>query len=152
MLQGFYLMIDFVMVALHESWLHHLSGEFSKPYMVSIKNALMDAKKKGTVVYPRGNDIFNAFNTTPFEDVRVVILGQDPYHGQGQAHGLSFSVPDGIMPPPSLKNMYKELWQSGEIENIPQSGNLTHRAEQGVLLLNAILTVEAHKAASHRDL
>lgn len=137
-------------VALHSSWLDHLGDEFEKPYMKSLKAFLLEEKQKGYTVYPKGADIFNAFNHTPFEQVKVVILGQDPYHGAGQAHGLSFSVQKGVAIPPSLKNMYKELADEYPDFRIPAHGNLTKWADQGVLLLNATLTVRANEAGSHQ--
>lgn len=137
-------------VKLDQSWLAHIGAEFDKPYMQSLKQFLQQEKAKGKIVYPKGDEIFNAMNTTPFEKVRVVILGQDPYHGAGQAHGLSFSVPEGVRPPPSLVNIYKEI--SDEFGTpVPKSGNLIHWAEQGVLLLNATLTVEQGLAGSHQN-
>lgn len=137
-------------IKLVPSWLEQIGTEFDKPYMTTLKSFLKNEKTKGKIIYPKGDDIFNAMNTTPFEKVRVVILGQDPYHGEGQAHGLSFSVPDGIKPPPSLVNIYKEIAQEFGAP-IPKSGNLTHWAEQGVLLLNATLTVEHSLAGSHQN-
>ncbi|WP_199141476.1 uracil-DNA glycosylase [Pedobacter sp. ASV12] len=137
--------------ALEPSWLNVLEGEFEKPYMKSLKSFLLEEKQKGFTVYPKNADIFNAFNHTPFENVKVVILGQDPYHGQGQAHGLSFSVQKGIVVPPSLKNMYKELAEEFPAYKIPNHGDLTAWADQGVLLLNATLTVRAHEAGSHQN-
>ena len=137
-------------IKLDPSWLQKIGSEFDKPYMLSLKSFLKDEKVKGKVIYPKGDHIFNAMNTTPFDKVRIVILGQDPYHGEGQAHGLSFSVPDGIKPPPSLINIYKELVAEFDCR-IPKSGNLTHWAEQGVLLLNATLTVEHSLAGSHQN-
>ena len=137
-------------VKLDQSWLNHIGVEFDKPYMQSLKQFLQTEKTKGKIIYPKGDHIFNAMNTTPFENVRVVILGQDPYHGEGQAHGLSFSVPDGVRPPPSLLNIYKEIAAEYNVP-IPKTGNLTHWAEQGVLLLNATLTVEAGLAGSHQN-
>lgn len=131
------------------SWKEVLWEEFQQPYFRDLKNFLRNEKLAGKQVFPPAPLIFNAFNTTPFDKVKVVILGQDPYHGDGQAHGLSFSVPDGIKPPPSLVNIFKELNSDLGI-SIPVSGNLTKWAEQGVLLLNAMLTVEAHQAASHQ--
>ena len=131
------------------SWLAVLEEEFQKAYFTDIKQHLLEEKQKGIVIYPPGSLIFNAFNKTPFEKVKVVILGQDPYHGPGQAHGLCFSVPDGVEPPPSLKNMFKELKSDIGME-IPTSGNLEKWAEQGVFLLNAMLTVRANEAASHQ--
>ena len=137
-------------IKLNETWLARIGGEFEKPYMQSLKSFLKDEKAKGKIIYPKGDDIFNAMNTTPFNNVRVVILGQDPYHGEGQAHGLSFSVPNGVKPPPSLMNIYKEIANEYGAP-IPKSGNLTHWAEQGVLLLNATLTVENALAGSHQN-
>jgi uracil-DNA glycosylase len=136
--------------ALEHTWLEHLGQEFEKPYMKSLKSFLLEEKQKGFTVYPKGGDIFNAFNHTPFEQVKVVLLGQDPYHGTGQAHGLSFSVQKGMMVPPSLKNMYKELAAEFPEFRTPIHGNLTSWADQGVLLLNATLTVRAHEAGSHQ--
>lgn len=135
-------------VNLHPSWQAVVGTEFNQPYMQALKSFLLAEKGLGKIIYPKGADIFNALNSTPFDNVRVVILGQDPYHGTDngkvQAHGLSFSVPHGVRPPPSLKNIFKEL-------NInPQHGNLQAWAEQGVLLLNATLTVEAASAGSHQ--
>lgn len=130
------------------SWLAVLKDEFEKNYFKSLKQFLLEEKSKHTI-YPKGDDIFNAFNLTPFDEVKVVIIGQDPYHGKGQAHGLSFSVPEGIATPPSLKNIYKELKDDLGIE-YPGHGNLTHWAKQGVLLLNATLTVREKTAGSHQ--
>ncbi|RZL29461.1 MAG: uracil-DNA glycosylase, partial [Pedobacter sp.] len=131
-------------VDLEPSWFKVLEGEFEKPYMKSLKNFLKQEKEDGFKVYPKGTDIFNAFNHTPFEKVKVVILGQDPYHGVGQAHGLSFSVQKGVATPPSLKNIYKELADEFPDFKTPNHGELTSWADQGVLLLNATLTVRAH--------
>lgn len=137
-------------IKLDPSWLDKIGFEFDRPYMAALKSFLKNEKERGKIIYPKGDDIFNALNTTPFNKVRVVILGQDPYHGEGQAHGLSFSVPDGIKPPPSLMNIYKEI--ASEFETtILKSGNLTHWAKQGVLLLNATLTVEHSLAGSHQN-
>ena len=133
---------------IEESWKVLLSDEFSKYYFIKLKQFLLEEKKQHTI-YPRGSDIFNAFNFTPFEKIKVVILGQDPYHGNGQAHGLSFSVPDGVKKPPSLKNIFKELAEDLQIP-IAETGNLTSWAKQGVLLLNATLTVRSKKAGSHQ--
>ena len=130
------------------SWKNVLIDEFNKPYFVALKEFLVEEKKK-YVVYPAGANIFNAFACTPFNKVKVVIIGQDPYHGPGQAHGLSFSVPEGIQKPPSLVNIFKEL-QSDIGKPIPESGNLESCARQGVLLLNATLTVRANQAGSHQ--
>lgn len=137
-------------VDLEPSWFKVLEGEFEKPYMKSLKDFLQQEKQEGFTVFPKGSDIFNAFKHTPFEKVKVVILGQDPYHGVGQAHGLSFSVQKGIVPPPSLKNIYKELADEFPDFKIPNHGELTAWADQGVLLLNATLTVRAHTAGSHQ--
>lgn len=137
--------------ALEASWLKILDPEFEKPYMKTLKSFLLEEKQKGFSVYPKGTDIFNAFNHTPFEEVKVVILGQDPYHGTNQAHGLSFSVQKGMVVPPSLKNMYKELAIEFPDFKTPSHGNLTSWADQGVLLLNATLTVRAHEAGSHQN-
>lgn len=137
-------------VALEPGWLNILGQEFDKDYMKSLKHFLQMEKQQGYTVYPKGPDIFNAFNHTPFDKVKVVILGQDPYHGQGQAHGLSFSVQKGVAIPPSLKNIYKELETDIEGFVAPNHGNLTEWADRGVLLLNATLTVRAHEAGSHQ--
>ncbi|WP_461790103.1 uracil-DNA glycosylase [Pedobacter sp.] len=138
-------------VDLEPGWLKVLEGEFEKPYMKSLKAFLQQEKQAGHTVYPKGTDIFNAFKHTPFDEVKVVILGQDPYHGVGQAHGLSFSVQKGVVPPPSLKNIYKELADEFPDFKIPNHGELTSWAKQGVLLLNATLTVRAHTAGSHQN-
>jgi uracil-DNA glycosylase len=135
-------------VKIEESWKEVLKQEFSKPYFLQIATFLKTEKLAGKTIYPPGGLIFNAFNTTPFDKVKVVILGQDPYHGPGQAHGLSFSVQKGVPPPPSLINIFKELHEDIGI-SIPSHGNLTHWAEQGVLLLNASLTVRANEPMSH---
>jgi len=135
-------------VKIEPSWKEVLYQEFSKPYFLQIVTFLRTEKLAGKTIYPPGGLIFNAFNTTPFNKVKVVLLGQDPYHGPGQAHGLSFSVPDGIPQPTSLVNIFKEL-QSDIGLPIPRNGNLTHWAEQGVLLLNASLTVRANEPMSH---
>lgn len=131
-------------------WLAIVGSEFEKPYMKELKSFLLLEKQKGFSIYPKGAEIFNAFNHTPFDQVKVVILGQDPYHGIGQAHGLSFSVQKGVTTPPSLKNIYKELALEFKDFKIPNHGNLTSWANQGVLLLNATLTVRAHEAGSHQ--
>ncbi len=136
-------------IQLEPSWLALLEGEFQKPYMRALRDFLLAEKQRGKVVYPPGKQIFAALNHSPFEKVRAVILGQDPYHGPGQAHGLSFSVAPGVHPPPSLQNIYKELEDDMGISP-PKHGCLLPWANQGVLLLNAVLTVEAHKAASHQ--
>ncbi|MBN1183319.1 MAG: uracil-DNA glycosylase [Bacteroidales bacterium] len=134
---------------IHESWKIHLMEEFYKDYFAELKNFLVEEKKKFTV-YPPGSLIFNAFNTTPFDAVKVVIIGQDPYHGKGQAHGLCFSVQDGVKPPPSLVNIFKEIHEDLGMP-VPNHGNLTSWARQGVLLLNATLTVRANQAGSHQN-
>lgn len=136
-------------VQIHPSWKKVLKNEFTKTYFQQIVTFLKTEKAQGKVIYPPGPLIFNAFNTTPFEEVKVVIIGQDPYHGPGQAHGLSFSVPTGIKPPPSLVNIFKELEKDMGIKMPAQYGNLTKWAEQGVLLLNAALTVRAGEPFSH---
>jgi len=137
--------------ALEPQWLEALQQEFEKPYMKALKSFLLDEKQKGFTVYPKNADIFNAFNHTPLNKVKVVILGQDPYHGVGQAHGLSFSVQKGMAIPPSLKNIYKELAEEFPSFKTPSHGNLTSWADQGVLLLNATLTVRAHQAGAHQN-
>jgi len=134
---------------IEESWLKVLSAEFEQPYFANLKAFLLEEKRQH-VVYPPGSLIFNAFARTPFFNVKVVILGQDPYHGKGQAHGLCFSVPDGEKPPPSLVNIYKEIHNDLDIEP-PSSGNLEGWADQGVFLLNATLTVRASSPASHQN-
>ena len=137
--------------ALEQGWLNVLRDELEKPYMATLKSFLLEEKSKGFTIYPKNADIFNAFNHTPFDQVKVVILGQDPYHGVNQAHGLSFSVQKGIPIPPSLKNMYKELAIEFPDFKTPAHGDLTAWANQGVLLLNATLTVRAHTAGSHQN-
>lgn len=137
-------------VKIEPEWKGKLAGEFEKPYMAELREFLRTEASAGRVIYPRGSEIFSAFNLTPYSKVKVVILGQDPYHGPGQAHGLCFSVKDGVRPPPSLQNIFKELKEEYSDFVIPKSGNLTKWAEQGVLLLNAGLTVEDGKAGSHR--
>lgn len=135
-------------VQIEESWKEKLADEFEKPYFKELTEFVRQ-EYKTQVCYPPGKLIFNAFNLCPFDRVKVVIIGQDPYHGPGQAHGLCFSVNDGIPFPPSLQNIFKEI-QADLGKDIPTSGNLTRWAEQGVLLLNATLTVRAHQAASHQ--
>ncbi len=137
-------------IALEPSWLAVLGEEFEKPYMTDLKKFLQNEKEAGQVVYPKNADIFRAFNDTPFDKVEVVILGQDPYHGPNQAHGLSFSVQKGIAIPKSLINIYKELATDIPGFTKPAHGNLEEWAKQGVLLLNATLTVRAGEAASHQ--
>ncbi len=138
-------------VKIEESWKAVLSNEFEQAYFQGIASFLRKAKGEGKTIYPPGSLIFNAFNTTPFEAVKVVILGQDPYHRPGEAMGLSFSVPRGVRTPPSLKNIYKEL-QSDLGIPVADHGDLTKWAEQGVFLLNAMLTVERSKAGSHQKI
>jgi len=133
---------------IHPSWKEILFEEFNAPYFASLKAFLLSEKKQH-IVYPPGNLIFNAFDKTPFDKVKAVILGQDPYHGPGQAHGLCFSVPSGIIPPPSLVNIFKELKNDLHIP-VPDHGNLGKWADQGVFLLNATLTVRANQAGSHQ--
>jgi uracil-DNA glycosylase len=135
-------------VKIEASWKEILRDEFSKPYFQQIALHIKTERSQGKTIYPPGSLIFNAFNTTPFHKVKVVILGQDPYHGPGQAHGLCFSVPYGVPPPPSLVNIFKELQEDIGVP-IPDHGNLTHWAEQGVFLLNASLTVRAGEPMSH---
>jgi len=135
-------------VQIEKGWHKALEAEFQKDYFKKLKSFLVEEKKK-SVIYPPGKLIFEAFNRTPFNKVKVVIIGQDPYHGPNQAHGLCFSVPDGVKIPPSLRNIYKELISDIGI-NEPRSGNLSSWADQGVLLLNATLTVRAHQAGSHQ--
>ncbi|HJV32557.1 MAG TPA: uracil-DNA glycosylase [Patescibacteria group bacterium] len=135
-------------VRLAESWKRQLKEEFGKPYFKELAGFVRGAYVAKTV-YPPPKCVFNALDSVAFEDVRVVVLGQDPYHGPGQAHGLCFSVPDGVPKPPSLQNIFKEIHQDLGLP-IPKSGNLEHWAKQGVLLLNATLTVEAGQAGSHQ--
>lgn len=130
------------------SWKEVLKDEFEHPYFFELKEFLVEEKKKHRV-FPPGSQIFNAFNHTPFHKVKVVIIGQDPYHGPGQAHGLCFSVPKGVAIPPSLQNIFKEINSDLGIA-IPNHGNLEKWAQQGVLLINATLTVRAHQAGSHQ--
>ena len=136
-------------IKLDSSWLDVLQDEFDKPYMVNLKQFLAAQKAGGKTIYPAGSNWFAAFNHTPFDQVKVVILGQDPYHGPNQAHGLCFSVLPGIAIPPSLRNMYQEL-QTDLGVTTPGHGCLTHWAQQGVLLLNATLTVEQGNAGAHQ--
>ncbi len=135
-------------VSIEPSWKVEMSEEFSKPYFAQIAGFLKTEKKAGKIIYPPGPQIFNAFQYTPFNEVKVVIIGQDPYHNPGQANGLCFSVADKIAPPPSLVNIFKELVDDMEVAP-PKSGNLEKWAKQGVLLLNASLTVEENKPMSH---
>ncbi len=138
-------------VDIETSWKEVLKGEFEKPYFTSLSSKVREAYLGGTPVFPPPNKVFNAFELCPFDAVRVVILGQDPYHGAGQAHGLCFSVQDGIKIPPSLQNIYKEIRDDIDTD-IPLGGSLERWATQGVLLLNATLTVEAGKAGSHQGI
>ncbi len=136
-------------IQLEPGWLDVLGPQFNEPYMVSLKEFLREQKNRRKVIYPNSGNWFNAFNSTPFDKVKVVILGQDPYHGPGQAHGLCFSVLPDIPFPPSLQNIFRELGQDLGIP-APAHGCLQHWADQGVLLLNATLTVERHRAGSHQ--
>jgi uracil-DNA glycosylase len=136
-------------VKIHESWKNILQQEFDKPYFGELVEFLHREKREKKTIYPPGPKIFNAFDLTPFEKVRVVILGQDPYHGPGQAEGLSFSVPHGVKLPPSLQNIYKEIESDTGISTAGRDGSLEHWAEQGVFLLNAVLTVRASEPTSH---
>lgn len=138
-------------INIQDQWLTELKGELEKPYMANLWRHLRSAESSGATIYPGQEQIFAALNCTPLGNVKVVVLGQDPYHGPEQAHGLSFSVPQGIPIPPSLRNIYKELVTDLGCE-YPKHGNLTAWAKQGVLLLNSVLTVEHGVAASHRDL
>jgi len=135
-------------VKIEDSWKGVLKQEFDKPYFQQIPLHLKTEKSQGKTIYPPGSLIFNAFNTTPVDNIKVVIIGQDPYHGPGQAHGLCFSVQNGVPPPPSLVNIFKEL-QDDIGMSIPNHGNLTKWAQQGVFLLNASLTVRAGEPMSH---
>jgi uracil-DNA glycosylase len=136
------------MVKLHESWLQKLQPEFDAPYMAELRAFLVAEREAGKRIFPRASEWFHALDATPLDQVRVVILGQDPYHGEGQAHGLCFSVQEKVPPPPSLINIYKEVKSDLGIDP-PRHGHLEHWARQGVLLLNSVLTVEANRAASH---
>lgn len=137
-------------VQLEPGWKEALAEEFDQPYMQQLRGFLIEQKAAGKQVYPPGPLIFNALNSTPLEDVKVVIIGQDPYHGPGQAHGLCFSVPPGMPAPPSLQNIFKELQRDLGL-SVPRHGCLQSWAEQGVLLLNAVLTVEHSQAGSHAN-
>ena len=136
-------------VKINDSWKQVLKEEFENPYFEQIVNFLKTERAAGKTTFPSGPNIFNAFNKTPFDKVKVVILGQDPYHGFGQAHGLSFSVLPGLKIPPSLQNIFKEIKADIGVENPPNFGDLTHWAEQGILLLNAALTVRDGEPMSH---
>lgn len=131
------------------NWLNALKEEFGKDYFLKLKAFLLEEKERARL-FPPGNLIFNAFNLTPFDEVKVVILGQDPYHGLGQAHGLCFSVPEGVKAPPSLVNIFKEIHSDVGLP-VPTTGNLSKWAQQGVLLLNATLTVRENQAGSHQN-
>ncbi len=137
-------------IKLHESWKEPLAAEFASPYMAALRSFLLGEREKGKRIFPAGGEWFRALDLTPLDKVRVVILGQDPYHGVGQAHGLCFSVRPGVPPPPSLVNIYKELNNDLGLPR-PSHGFLEDWAKQGVLLLNSVLTVEMSLAASHRD-
>ena len=136
-------------IKIEESWKVRLQEEFNKEYFLELVNFVKKEYRSNTI-YPSGNLIFNAFNRCPLENLKVVILGQDPYHGPGQAHGLCFSVKEGVSLPPSLINIFKEIEQDIGIP-VPENGNLERWADQGVLLLNATLTVRAHQAGSHQN-
>jgi uracil-DNA glycosylase len=138
-------------IRLEPSWKKVLGDEFAKPYFTAIKLTLLRERDAGKIIYPPFGQLFAAFDHTPFQQVKVVILGQDPYHGYGQAHGLCFSVNDGVKIPPSLINIFKEV-QADTGVSIPDTGNLTRWANQGVLLLNAILSVRKSEAGSHKDI
>lgn len=133
------------------TWQEVIGTEKSKPYFATIRQHLAAEKARGKIIYPANDQIFAAFSYTAFADIKVVILGQDPYHGPGQAHGLSFSVPRGMPIPPSLQNIYKALASDLDF-HIPRHGDLTSWAQQGILLLNTVLTVEAHQAHAHRNI
>ena len=138
-------------VQIEASWKTTLQDQFEQPYFQALAAFLKNEKAAGKTIYPPGSLIFNAFNTTPFPEVKVVILGQDPYHNPGEAMGLCFSVPKGVRVPPSLKNIYKEL-ESDVGASIPNHGDLTSWAQQGVFLLNAMLTVERNRPGSHQKI
>lgn len=136
---------------LPSSWIQYLEEELNQSYMKDLKKKLIEYQNKNITVYPEKSKIFNAFHLTPFQKIKVVILGQDPYHGPGQAHGLSFSVPHNIKTPPSLMNIFKELDSDLKVEINKTNGNLEHWAKQGVFLLNTTLTVEKSKPMSHKN-
>jgi len=140
------------LIKIHRSWLNHIESEFSKEYMSNIKREIMKRKSEGKIIFPPNEFIFNSLNLTSFGNTKLVIIGQDPYHKKFQAHGLSFSVPDGIKPPPSLLNIFKEIEQDLKINLKKTDGNLTKWAAQGVLLLNTTLTVEEGAPLSHESL
>ena len=138
-------------VQIEASWQNVLAASFEQDYFAGIVQFIKKEIAAGKIIYPSGKDLFNAFNYTPFDQVKVVIIGQDPYHNPGQAHGLCFSVQDGVPPPPSLVNIFKELKADLNLA-LPQTGNLSPWAKQGVMLLNASLSVEAHKPMSHSQI
>ena len=140
------------LIKIQKSWLNHIECEFDKEYMDNIKKELIKRKSEGKIIFPPNELIFNSLNLTSFEDTKLVIIGQDPYHKKFQAHGLSFSVPDGIKPPPSLLNIFKEIEQDLKIKLKKTDGNLTKWAKQGVLLLNSTLTVEEGDPLSHENI
>lgn len=142
--------MELASVKLEDGWKAVLAEEFQQPYMAELKQFILSRYREGHTIYPKADRYFEALNLTPFDEVKVVILGQDPYHNPGQAHGLCFSVPPGIQPPPSLVNIYKELHDDLGYD-IPHHGYLRSWAEQGVLLLNSTLTVEEGKAGSHQN-
>ena len=144
--------MDASTIQLHPSWLSHLEDEFQQEYMKLIKKKLLELKQNKISFYPAGKDLFKAFNLTPLDQLKVVILGQDPYHGPNQAHGLCFSVPESIKPPPSLINIFKELTDDLGMKTKRANGNLESWARQGVFLLNTTLTVEKSKPLSHQKL
>jgi uracil-DNA glycosylase len=137
-------------IELHNDWKNALQAEFQSEYMQKLKSFLIAEINNNKTIYPHDNEIFNAFNLTSFAQTKIVIIGQDPYHGPNQAHGLSFSVQKGVNVPPSLRNIFKEL-KSDLNQELPDHGNLEHWSKQGVLLLNAVLTVEKSKPASHQN-
>ena len=137
-------------IKLHSSWLEPLGDEFAEPYMAELRRFLLAERERGKRIFPKPSEWFRALDLTPLDRVRIVILGQDPYHGAGRAHGLCLSVQPGVQPPPSLVNIFKELESDLGIKPAPH-GFLEHWARQGVLLLNSVLTVEMGRAASHRD-
>lgn len=147
---GEYMMAEKRKIKLHSEWLAALGEEFEQDYMQQLRAFLIERSRQGAVIYPPGRQIFSAFDSTPLSRVRVVILGQDPYHGPGQAHGLCFSVGEGVQTPPSLRNIFKEL-ESDLGLSPPAHGHLQAWAQQGVLLLNTVLTVERGQPASHRE-
>ncbi|MFM7710502.1 MAG: uracil-DNA glycosylase [Ferruginibacter sp.] len=139
-------------VSIEPSWKKLLEGEFNKSYFHELVLHIKNEIRSGKILFPPGPLIFNAFNSTPFDQVKVIIIGQDPYHGPGQAHGLSFSVPDGVKPPPSLVNIFKEIKQDIGLTMSSGKGDLSHWASQGVLLLNAALTVRSGEPFSHANI